>query len=112
MEGGMTDGARDQSTGRMEAERRELEAAGWEAKGRGARTIWRPPAGGRWYAHYQALEMLRKAAVDSEHARLLREHGFERAQVEGSKMWERYEQDSLRLYVRGEALRKARKEEK
>jgi hypothetical protein len=50
---------------------------GWES--RGARTLWRPPAGGRWYAHYQALEMHRKAEVDSEEVRLLREHGFERA---------------------------------
>jgi hypothetical protein len=102
----------DQFAERGEAERRELEVAGWEAKGRGAKTLWRNPAGGRWYAHYQALEMQRKAEVDSENARLLREHGFERAQVEGRQQWSRYEQDSLRLYVRGEALRKARKEEK
>jgi hypothetical protein len=40
-----------------EAERRELEAAGWEAKGRGAKTIWRSPADGGWYAHYQAVKM-------------------------------------------------------
>ena len=40
-----------------EVERRELEATGWESKGRGAKTIWRAPAGGRWYAHYQAVKM-------------------------------------------------------
>ena len=80
-------------------------------QGQGARTLWRPPAGGRWYAHYQALEMHRKAEVDSEEVRLLREHGFERAQAEGSDLWERYEQDSLRLYMRSDALRKARKKE-
>jgi hypothetical protein len=55
--------------------------------------------------------MHRKAEVDSEEVRLLREHGFERAQAEGSDLWERYEQDSLRLYMRSDALRKARKKE-
>src|SRR5215212_7986687 len=92
-------------------ERQELEAAGWEAKGRGAKTIWRRPADGRWYAHHQALEMHRKAEVDSEEERLLREHGFERNPVEGREQWSRYEQDSLQLYMRAGALRKARKEE-
>ena len=43
-----------------EAERRELEAAGWEAKGRGPKTIWRSPGDGHWYAHYQAVVMLDK----------------------------------------------------
>ena len=103
---------REQSAERQEAERRELEAASWKPKGRGAKTLWRSPAGGRWYAHYQALEMQRKAEVDSEQERLLREHGFERGPVlEGREQWSRYEQDSLRLYMRAEALRKARKEE-
>jgi hypothetical protein len=55
---GMTD--RDDSIQRGKAERRELEAAGWEPKGRGAKTIWKSPADGRWYAHHQALEMKRK----------------------------------------------------
>jgi hypothetical protein len=108
----MSGEARDLSMGREAAERWELEAAGWESRGRGARTLWRPPAGGRWYAHYQALEMHRKAEIDSEEERLLREHGFERGPVvEGRKQWSRYEQDSLRLYMRPQALRKARKEE-
>jgi hypothetical protein len=101
----------DQSNMRWEAERRELEAAGWKPKGRGAKTLWRNSADGRWYAHYQALEMHRKAEVDSEEERLLREHGFERSPVEGREQWSRYEQDSLRLHMRAEALRKARKEE-
>jgi len=43
---------------RGEAEQRELEAAGWEAKGRGAKTLWRRSADGRWYAHHQAVKML------------------------------------------------------
>ena len=30
-----------------EAERRELEAAGWEPRGRGAKTIWRSPVAWR-----------------------------------------------------------------
>jgi hypothetical protein len=55
---GMTD--RDDSIQRGKAERRELEAAGWEPKGRGAKTIWKSPADGRWYAHHQAVEMKRK----------------------------------------------------
>ena len=56
--GRMTD--RDHSTKRGAAERRELEAAGWEPKGRGAKTIWESPTDGRWYADYQAAEMQRK----------------------------------------------------
>jgi hypothetical protein len=44
--GGMARG--DQSIGPREAERRELKVAGWEPKGRGPKTIWRSPAGGRW----------------------------------------------------------------
>src|SRR5215212_6957318 len=106
---GMTES--DQTAERGEAERRELKAAGWEANGRGARTIWRRPADGRWYAHHQALAMQRKAGNDLEEERLLREHGFERNPAEGHKQWSRYEQDSLRLYMRPQALRKARKEE-
>jgi hypothetical protein len=51
---------RDQSTRRDAAERRELEAAGWEPKGHGAKTIWQSPADGHWYAHHQAVNMLRK----------------------------------------------------
>jgi hypothetical protein len=58
---GMTEG--DKSAEREEAERRELEAAGWEAKGRGAKTLWRSPSDGRWYAHYQAVIMLRKEGI-------------------------------------------------
>jgi hypothetical protein len=108
----MSGEARDRSMGREAAERWELEAAGWEPKGKGAKTIWRSPSDGRWYAHHQALAMQRKAGNDLEEERLLREHGFERGPfVEGRKQWSRYEQDSLRLYMRPQALRKARKEE-
>ena len=45
---------------RVADERRELEAAGWEPRGEGSKTIWRRPEGGRWYAHYQALAALRE----------------------------------------------------
>jgi hypothetical protein len=45
---------------RIADERRELEEAGWEPRGEGARAIWRRPEGARWYAHYQALAMLRE----------------------------------------------------
>ena len=47
----------------MADERRELEAADWEPRGEGSKTIWRRPEGGRWYAHYQALATLRKEAL-------------------------------------------------
>jgi hypothetical protein len=60
MEGSMTD-PRDEGGERKGAERRELEAAGWEAKGRGPKTIWRSPTDGHWYAHYQAVAAQRKA---------------------------------------------------
>ncbi len=49
---------------RVAEERRELESAGWESRGEGGKAIWRRPEGGRWYAHYQALAMLRKEAFD------------------------------------------------
>jgi hypothetical protein len=52
---------RNQAIERRETECRELEADGWESKGRGAKTLWRSPADGRWYAHYQAVMALRKA---------------------------------------------------
>jgi hypothetical protein len=106
----MSGETRDRSIGREEAEMRELEAAGWESRGRGAKTIWRPPAGGRWYAHYQAVEMQRRAGLAPEEERLLREHGFEREPVEGREVWSRYEQEELRRYMRSRALERARKE--
>jgi len=52
---------RNQAIERRETERRELEAAGWEPKGRGFKAVWRAPSGGRWYVHYQAVIALRKA---------------------------------------------------
>jgi hypothetical protein len=63
----MTD--RDQSIERGETERRELEAAGWEPKGEGAKTIWQSPTDGRWYAHYRAIEMQKEAEVGPEEER-------------------------------------------
>ena len=51
---------RDESIVRGEAERQELEATGWEPKGRGPKTIWQSPADGRWYAHHVALKMQRE----------------------------------------------------
>jgi len=99
----------DQSAERGEAERRELEAAGWEPKGRRAKTIWRSPSDGRWYAHYQAV----KAVLGDEEARLLGEHGVERVPDDdtddGHERWVRRE-EGPRLYKRSEALKKARGE--
>jgi hypothetical protein len=46
-------------------EARELEAAGWERRGDGPKAIWRRPEGGRWYAHYQVLDILRKERLDA-----------------------------------------------
>jgi hypothetical protein len=107
--GGMTD--RDQSIERGEAERRELEAAGWEPKGHGAKTIWRSPTDGHWYADYQAVEMQRKGERVEEEERLLDEHGFERDPTEdGRERWVRWEQGSLRRYPRAQAVNRARKE--
>jgi hypothetical protein len=107
----MTD--RDKTFGHDQAERRELEAAGWEAKGRGAKTIWRRPADGCWYAHYQAVKMLSNEGPNPEEARLLDEQGFERVQsdgmVDGRERWSRPEEGS-RLYRRSQALEKARRE--
>jgi len=92
-----------------EAERRDLQAAGWEPKGRGARTIWRNPADGRWYAHYQAVN----AVLGDEEVRLLGEHGFERVPDDGTpdgrERWVRLE-EGPKLYTRSKALIKARSE--
>ena len=46
-------------------EARELEAAGWKRRGDGPKAIWRRPEGGRWYAHYQVLDILRKERLDA-----------------------------------------------
>jgi hypothetical protein len=101
---------RDQAIEREKVERRELEAAGREPKGHGAKTIWQSPADGRWYAHYQAVEMKKKAEVGPEEEHLLGEHGFERSPTEGRReRWSRRE-DGLQLYTRSQALMKARSE--
>ena len=104
IEGSMTE--REDSIERGKAERRELEAAGWEPKGRGAKTIWKSPDDGRWYAHYQAVEMM-KAEISPEEEHLLGEHGFERAPTEGAndrrERWVTRE-DGGRLYTRLQAL--------
>jgi hypothetical protein len=97
---------REQSKVRGEAERRELEAAGWEPKGRGPKTLWRAPAGGRWYAHYQALEKMRSAKEE----RLLGEKGFERVPADERERWMRREEGE-ELYSRSKALEKVREEE-
>jgi len=105
----MTEG--DETIGREEAERRELEAAGWQANGRGAKTIWRSPSDGRWYAHYQAIQLQRKGERTGEENLLLGEHGFERTATEGGReRWSRCEQGSLQSYVRAQAVKQARKE--
>jgi hypothetical protein len=55
----------DAREGTEETERRELEATGWEPRGKGAKTIWKSPADGRWYAHYQAVAVQRKAGGEA-----------------------------------------------
>ena len=40
-------------------EARKLEEAGWEPRGRGPKTLWRSPSRGQWYAHRQAVILLR-----------------------------------------------------
>jgi hypothetical protein len=104
---------RDHSIERGMVERRELEVAGWRPKGRGAKTLWRSPADGRWYAHHQAVEMKRKGERAEAEDRLLDEHGFERAPTEGAndrrERWVRRE-DGLQLYTRSQALIKARRD--
>jgi hypothetical protein len=100
---------REQPTKRDAAERRELEAAGWEPKGHGAKTLWRSPADGRWYAHYQAVEMQTKGDRAEEEDRLLNEHGFERTAATDREQWVRRE-EGPRLYTRRQALIKARRE--
>ena len=45
---------------KRQGEARELEAAGWEPRGRGPKTLWRNPSSGQWYAHRQAVIMLRR----------------------------------------------------
>jgi hypothetical protein len=101
---------REQPTKRDAAERRELEAAGWEPKGHGAKTLWRSPADGRWYAHYQAVEMQTKGDRAEEEDRLLEEHGFERVLTggtdEGLERWVRPE-EGPQPYTRSQALIKA-----
>jgi hypothetical protein len=98
---------RGQSIKRRDAERRELEAAGWEPKGNGAKTIWKSPDDGRWYIHYEAAKMQRKEGPSDEEERLLGEHGFERATTKDRERWERREEGSLRRYTRSQALKKA-----
>jgi hypothetical protein len=104
---------RDHSIERGKAERRELEAAGWEPKGRGAKTIWRSPDDGRWYAHHQAVKMQVKGERAEEQNHLLDEHGFERAPTEGAndgrERWVRRE-DGGQLYTRSQALMEARRD--
>jgi hypothetical protein len=98
---------RGQSIKRRDAERRELEAAGWEPKGNGAKTIWKSPDDGRWYIHYEAAKMQRKEGPSDEEERLLGEHGFERAPTEDRERWVRCEEGLQRRYTRSQALKKA-----
>jgi streptogramin lyase len=108
---GMTDS--DDSIERGKAERQDLKVAGWEPKGRGAETIWKNPADGRWYADYQAVEMQRIEERAEEEDRVLDEHGFERAPTEGAndrrERWVRRE-DGGQLYTRSQALKEVRRD--
>ncbi len=45
---------------RAAKEVRELEAAGWEQRESGPKSLWRRSEGGRWWAHHQALIELRR----------------------------------------------------
>jgi hypothetical protein len=45
---------------KWQGEARGLKEAGWEPRGEGAKTIWRHPSTGHWYAHHEAVVMLRK----------------------------------------------------
>jgi hypothetical protein len=106
--GGMTE--RDQSIERGKAERRELESAGWEPKGHGAKTIWKSPTDGRWYAHHQAAEMQQEGERADEEESLLGEHGFERDPTEDRReRWVRRE-EGPRQYTRSQALKKVERD--
>ncbi|MBA2712515.1 MAG: hypothetical protein H0U55_03045 [Rubrobacteraceae bacterium] len=97
------------------AERRELESAGWEPKGEGPKTIWRSPDDGRWYAHYQAVEVQRKGERGPEEELLLDERGFERGTPDGTpdggERWVKRGEKPRRLYIRSKALKMARRGE-
>jgi hypothetical protein len=45
-----------------EAERRELEAAGWRPKERAGEIVWQAPGGGSWYQQDVAIAMVRENA--------------------------------------------------
>jgi hypothetical protein len=45
---------------KWQGEARELKAAGWQPRGRGPKTLWREPSRGMWYAHRQAVIMVRR----------------------------------------------------
>ena len=45
-----------------EAERRELEAAGWRSKERASEFVWQAPGGGLWYQQGVAIAMVRENA--------------------------------------------------
>jgi hypothetical protein len=45
-----------------EAERRELEAAGWRSKERAGEIVWQPLGSGLWYQQGVAIAMVRENA--------------------------------------------------
>jgi hypothetical protein len=45
---------------KWQGEARQLKEAGWKPRGRGPKTLWRSPSNGHWYAHHEAVIMLRK----------------------------------------------------
>jgi hypothetical protein len=58
-------GPGDEPTARpadKEAERRELEAAGWRSKERASEIVWQAPGGGLWYQQGVAIAMVRENA--------------------------------------------------
>jgi hypothetical protein len=59
-------GPSDEPTARpadKEAERRELEAAGWRSKERASEIVWQAPGGGLWYEQGVAIAMVRENAA-------------------------------------------------
>jgi hypothetical protein len=45
---------------KWQGEARELKEAGWEPRGRGPKTLWRDPSSRLWYAHRQAMIIVRR----------------------------------------------------
>jgi hypothetical protein len=58
-----------------EAERRELEAAGWERVERMGKTVWRNPESGHLYPQDVAIALVRKRAESADELEQLFDEG-------------------------------------